>query len=313
MMTLLRCVTGESYNGLMHDAMITEKGSAPGRCSDADGTCGSPVAAVIFFISFFILESLVMLNLIVAVVLEAFADEEAAQEMKLPGAAMEQFIEAWKDLDHEASNFIDTKNLKTLLEGIDCPHGFADWKEKYGREPTAHEVTDRLVSLAIPDRSGRINFYDVLEALGRVALGNIALPAGSSAERALRSKYADVLKSTGLHNSDVSSYSSYHIFFVTRVQKRFRRRRAQRQFAANLAQAKAAAPPPVNGAAANGLTREPTGGLPASRTSRDSPPAAKGASPGVRGSFDSQARKQMSSSPPRRGGTPVPSKRSSRR
>ena len=84
MMTLFRCITGESYNGIMHDAMITEEYSAPGRCSNAEGNCGKPTAAVVYFISFFVLESMVMLNLIVAVVLDSFAEEEKAEELKLP-------------------------------------------------------------------------------------------------------------------------------------------------------------------------------------------------------------------------------------
>ena len=107
-------MTGESYNGLMHDAMITEGGSAPGRCSDAEGNCGSPFGAVLFFVSFFILESLVMLNLIVAVVLEAFEEEEkAATDAAEVRKALQSSaagkdgapIEEWNYLDHFFKRF----------------------------------------------------------------------------------------------------------------------------------------------------------------------------------------------------------------
>ncbi len=56
MLTMLRCSTGESWNGLMHDTMIV-----PGlvysdvdvqHCSAAEGNCGNPIAAVLFFVSF---------------------------------------------------------------------------------------------------------------------------------------------------------------------------------------------------------------------------------------------------------------------
>ena len=39
LLTLFRCLTGESYNGLMHDALVSEA-AHPGRCSEAEGTCG---------------------------------------------------------------------------------------------------------------------------------------------------------------------------------------------------------------------------------------------------------------------------------
>ena len=35
--------------------------------------------------------------------------------MKLPGDKMDEFIEAWKELDREASTYIETKNLRKLL------------------------------------------------------------------------------------------------------------------------------------------------------------------------------------------------------
>ena len=37
LLTLFRCLTGESYNGILHDTMVTEAASAPGACSDAEG------------------------------------------------------------------------------------------------------------------------------------------------------------------------------------------------------------------------------------------------------------------------------------
>jgi len=238
MMTLFRCITGESYNGIMHDAMITETGSAPGRCYEAEGNCGKPATANFFFISFFVLESLVMLNLIVAVVLDAFAEEDKANEMKLPPQIMEYFIESWSRFDKDATCFMDTKNLKALIMDLPAmndenPIGFKDFKEwcerteKSVRDPTAREVTERLQTLAIPDRAGKVAFHDVLEGIGKRAFdGDVELPPGSEAEKNLREKYGDVLRETGLHNTEVSQYSSAYIFQVIRMQAAFRRRKA---------------------------------------------------------------------------------------
>lgn len=50
LLTLFRCITGESYNGLMHDALVSEE-MEPGRCSEEEGTCGTWLA-VPFHVSF---------------------------------------------------------------------------------------------------------------------------------------------------------------------------------------------------------------------------------------------------------------------
>lgn len=238
MMTLFRCITGESYNGIMHDAMITEKGSAPGRCYDAERNCGKPFTAQFFFISFFLIEALVMINLIVAVVLDAFAEEDKADEMKLPPGQMETFLECWSRYDKDATCFMETKNLKSLIMDLPAmndenPIGFSDFREwcdrteQKIRDPTPREVTERLQILAIPDRAGNVAFHDVLEGIGKRAFGgDVELPAGSEAEKNLREKYGDVLRETGLHNTEVSQYSSAYIFQVIRMQAAFRRRKA---------------------------------------------------------------------------------------
>ena len=140
--------------------MVTEQYSAPGRCSDAEGTCGSRFAPVLFFLSFFILESLVMLNLIVAVVLDSFAEEEKMQQLSLPQDAMEQFVECWKELDREATTYMETKNLRKLLFMLDTPFGFR------GSNPPPKLVNEKLASLAIPDRQGKSRFTMCLRRLG---------------------------------------------------------------------------------------------------------------------------------------------------
>ena len=46
-MTMFRSATGESWNGIMHDVMVTDGDG----CSEAEGNCGSYVA-IPFFVSY---------------------------------------------------------------------------------------------------------------------------------------------------------------------------------------------------------------------------------------------------------------------
>jgi len=187
-----------------------------------------------------------MLNLIVAVVLETFAEQDKAEEMKLNQTQIEQFVEAWKELDPDATHFAPTKKLKELLLLLDEPLGF---KNAANRSPAA--VTTRLKALEVPDRAGMVAFHDVLESLGKIAFGTeeqIELPPGTEGNRAIQKQYGEVFKSTGLHKTVVSQYSSAYIFAVIRMQNAFRRRLAKRR------NGTASPPPPKKGAAGNAFT-----------------------------------------------------------
>ena len=70
MLLLFQALTGDNWSGMMIDSMVSE---SSGKCSDALGNCGSPHGAIGFFISFMLIASFVVLNLVVAVILENFS------------------------------------------------------------------------------------------------------------------------------------------------------------------------------------------------------------------------------------------------
>eukprot|EP00966_Prymnesium_polylepis_P197286 4571921-Prymnesium_polylepis.1 len=67
-LVLFQCITGDGWSGLMMDAMITEDS---GRCTNAAGDCGSPVALP-YFVSFQVIACFIFLNLVIAVILDNF-------------------------------------------------------------------------------------------------------------------------------------------------------------------------------------------------------------------------------------------------
>ena len=201
MLTLFRCITGESYNGIMHDVMVTEAGSAPGRCSDSQGTCGNPAVAIPFFISFVLIGSFVMLNVFVAVILDAFAEDAAAEETEFGPIQIDEFTDVWQRFDGggvavpagtprgismteiETSNVLPTKHLVALLRELKAPMGFKDALHP----PTAGEVLQRVKELNVPDRNGFVAFHDLLQAFARHSVGEAPLPpADTDIGRTLR-------------------------------------------------------------------------------------------------------------------------------
>lgn len=96
LLTLFRMATGESWHELMYDAMRTQNYAFD--CYDLDYTqmmelavregeerpvpmsCGKPIAALIYFISYMIIMSFVFLNLFIAIILENFNIQNEAAD-----------------------------------------------------------------------------------------------------------------------------------------------------------------------------------------------------------------------------------------
>ena len=113
---------------------MTETGSAPGRCSESEGlcdaplgahhdcnhdrnhdhdqnpgTCGTPFGAVVFFVTYTIIGSFVMLNVFIAVILDAFDEDRAADAMRFNQANIDDFVEVWQKFDPEGNHLMPTK------------------------------------------------------------------------------------------------------------------------------------------------------------------------------------------------------------
>mmetsp|Transcript_36766 Transcript_36766/g.72162 ORF Transcript_36766/g.72162 Transcript_36766/m.72162 type:complete len:1575 (+) Transcript_36766:44-4768(+) len=73
MLTLFRATTGESYNGIMHDCMYFPVEHCP-----ATGACGS-YWAIPFWISFLVISQYTVLNLVVAAIVDEFAQTKSAE------------------------------------------------------------------------------------------------------------------------------------------------------------------------------------------------------------------------------------------
>ena len=88
--TMFRATTGESYNGIMHDLMVQppycnpaspygedEAAGGNGTATHSEGgNCGAPAIAPIFFTSYILVVQFVMLNLLIAIILDQFGEKK---------------------------------------------------------------------------------------------------------------------------------------------------------------------------------------------------------------------------------------------
>jgi hypothetical protein len=84
--------TNDEWLGLMTDAM-NRRG-----CTASSTGCGSWWAAL-YFVSYIIIVSVIMLNLFTAVIIENFEKQQRTESWAVQPSAVEEFVEAWVDYD----------------------------------------------------------------------------------------------------------------------------------------------------------------------------------------------------------------------
>merc|ERR1712196_252999 len=104
--TLFRMSTGESWNGIMHDSMEQVSGYA-----------------WIFYCSYMIVGSNLLLQLIVAVLLEQFTNAASQEEAPITPDHISYFADTWKEYDPKGTQFIDGTQLGMFLENLGEPMG----------------------------------------------------------------------------------------------------------------------------------------------------------------------------------------------
>ena len=200
-MTLFRASTGESFNGIMHDLMVmppyclqeelpADHPELEGCGVDCIPNCGSGIwLSPIFFVLFFVMLNFILMNIIVAVVLDTFSEVVALNDNDVTESHMESFQEAWAFFDHNANKWIDVRNLPQLICMIEHPLGLANnpdivdeselkkvaiqWENALNIKVAKHDITmaDSKDDLDEEGFVYEISFQETLQAL--------ALRAGS--------------------------------------------------------------------------------------------------------------------------------------
>jgi hypothetical protein len=192
-MSLFRCLTGESYNALMHDAEIQ-----PPFCSPEDykvkqeiGTTGTfvtltqpsncgvlpppyfPLSFLVFGM-YFLFSNYVMLNLIIAIILDEFADTVALAAAEVKEENIENFREMWMEFDHNADSHIAADQLVALICKVDYPLGMNNCPGVTHEPVKKQQALDMSKQLDIPlynNEDGKsIVYAETLHALCERAL-----------------------------------------------------------------------------------------------------------------------------------------------
>ncbi|KAK3727865.1 hypothetical protein QZH41_001643 [Actinostola sp. cb2023] len=116
MILLFRIITGEDWNKVMHDCMIDAPYCTPADDEDWRTDCGNRAASLIFFISFYVLVTFVLLNVFVAVIIENFSLFYASDEDSyLSNTDLRDFQMAWNLVDKGRRGVMSVPQAKLFL------------------------------------------------------------------------------------------------------------------------------------------------------------------------------------------------------
>nr|AAO83839.1 voltage-dependent L-type calcium channel alpha-1 subunit isoform b [Lymnaea stagnalis] len=237
-LVLFRSATGESWQEIMLacsdktavkcDPAVIEHGV---NVTDAEANrCGNDFAYV-YFISFYILCSFLIINLFVAVIMDNF--DYLTRDWSILGPHhLDEFVRLWSEYDPEAKGRIKHLDVVTLLRKISPPLGF-------GKLCPHRVACKRLVSMNMPLNSdGTVMFNATLFALVRTSLkikteGNI-----DTANEELRTVIKKIWKRTSPklldqvvppagRDDDVTVGKFYATFLIQDYFRRFKKRKEQ--------------------------------------------------------------------------------------
>ncbi|KAL5014501.1 hypothetical protein ScPMuIL_008771, partial [Solemya velum] len=230
-LVLFRSATGEAWQ----DVMLSCIDSPTVACDMYSGahegkTCGTNFA-YIYFISFYILCSFLIINLFVAVIMDNF--DYLTRDWSILGPHhLDEFVRLWSEYDPEAKGRIKHLDVVTLLRKISPPLGF-------GKLCPHRVACKRLVSMNMPLNSdGTVMFNATLFALVRTSLkiktdGNI-----DQANEELRAVIKRIWKRTSPklldqvvppagRDDDVTVGKFYATFLIQDYFRRFKKRKEQ--------------------------------------------------------------------------------------
>uniref|UniRef100_A0A7M5WIZ7 Voltage-dependent calcium channel alpha-1 subunit IQ domain-containing protein n=2 Tax=Clytia hemisphaerica TaxID=252671 RepID=A0A7M5WIZ7_9CNID len=156
---LFRCGTGETWHLVMLDCFD----NAP--CyNNPNEKCGSTLAAVIYFVTFYFLYAFLLLNLFVAVIMDNF-DYLTRDESILGPHHMDEFVRVWSEYDPSAAGRIPHEDVYQLMCDMQPPVGF-------GKKCPKFLAYKRLMKLNMPiSGDNTVLFTPTLFALVRTSLG----------------------------------------------------------------------------------------------------------------------------------------------
>ncbi len=125
-LTLMRMSTGEGWNDIMEDA--ARKRSIHFMCEESQSYqeiqqngiqgCGQTITAYIYFHSFVIFFTFIMVNNFIAIILTTYHRQLVVDNQLLKPQTIEEFCNQWTKYDPDATGYILINDLQNLITDL---------------------------------------------------------------------------------------------------------------------------------------------------------------------------------------------------
>ena len=245
MMTLFRCSTGENWNDIMRDCM---KQDDPCNANPWQLGCVNYFMSPAYFVSFMLFGSFVMLNLFIAVILDAFDTMLHQEEGAVTARDFTTFVEVWARYDPHATGFLSSQNLQPFMIDIGPPLGLPVGASK-------GYVARTIKQLDIPvNTRGQIHFKQTLLSLSKRVVG-IDLPDCGLAQHLAYQITRGFPRSAGGTTAVFSVSEFYAAKWLQRAFRQYKERRNANKFALEKLLTEPVVRQAVSGATPHGIAR----------------------------------------------------------
>eukprot|EP00941_MAST-03F_sp_MAST-3F-sp1_P001923 g1923.t1 len=173
MLALFRAITGESFNGMIHDLELS-----PPYCEDStwydnraqmerSSNCGYPIVATIYLFSYFFIANFVLLNILIGIIVDFYTDYMARLRHALINERdLEEFMLLWVSLSGELVGCLEKEKLVEILIQTKYPVGLRDMPGLRSDSEFGKALAKRFVTtLDVPVHNNKVRLHETLHAL----------------------------------------------------------------------------------------------------------------------------------------------------
>jgi len=92
---IFRLVTSAGWNDVLEPLLVTPPNCDPKYKSLPNGNCGHPFVAIVYFVSFIIINFMIVINMYIAIILENFNQAHQEEEIGIVEEDLEMFYTKW--------------------------------------------------------------------------------------------------------------------------------------------------------------------------------------------------------------------------
>ena len=131
--------------------------------------CGSKLKSYLFFLTFHIIYSMIMLTTLTASIFNSFCEAKKQEEITINEFQLEKVVEEWINYDKQAIGFLPYHNFWRFVSKVHLIYGLSD--EKVLSIQNKSEFL-KILHLPIYNEQGVLGFqfYEIIEGLTRIML-----------------------------------------------------------------------------------------------------------------------------------------------